>query len=109
MGRIRCGLVAQHSRGLLAQCQAWPMATPARNAGRLSAGRSRNTGMRKAVAARCWTVVGDAVALSNGGAPDSGASAWTLAPGDGSGHGGRGKAAATQRAHRAEGWSAAGR
>jgi hypothetical protein len=93
MGRIRRGPVAQHSRGLLAlrrcgllalrrcgllaQCQARPTATPAYGAGRLSAGRSCGTGARKAAAA-----------LSNGGAPNSGASVWTLTPGDGSGHGG---------------------
>jgi hypothetical protein len=85
MGRIRRGPVAQHTRGLLAlhrrgllaQCQARPTATPAYGAGRLSAGRSRGAGARKA-----------AVALSNGGAPSSGASVWTLTLGDGSGHGG---------------------
>jgi hypothetical protein len=71
MGRIRRGPVAQHSRGLLAlrrrgllaQCQVRPTATPAYGAGRLSVGRSRGAGARKAAAA-----------LSNGGAPSSGAS-----------------------------------
>jgi hypothetical protein len=40
---------------------------------------------------RCWTAAGDAATLSNSGAPSSGASAWTLAPRDGSGHGARGR------------------
>jgi hypothetical protein len=73
MGRIHRGPVAQHPRGLLAlrrcgllaQCQAWPTAMPAHDAGRLSVGRSRGAGARKAVAARCWTAAGDAAALSN--------------------------------------------
>jgi hypothetical protein len=38
-------------------------------------------------AQRCWTVAGDAAAPNNGGAPGSGALAWTPAPGDNSGHG----------------------
>jgi hypothetical protein len=59
---------------------------PAHGAGRLSAGHSRGAEARKAATARCWTAVDDATTLSNGGAPVSGASAWTPTPGDGSGH-----------------------
>jgi hypothetical protein len=82
---------------------------PARDDGRLSTGRSHDAGARKAAAARCMTVTGDAAVLSNGGALGSVTSVWTPAPGDGSGHGERGKAAAMQRAHREEGRSTTGR
>jgi hypothetical protein len=81
------GLLALCQHGLLAQCQAWPTAMLARDDGRLSTGRSHDAGVRKAAAARCMTVTGDAAVLSNGGALGSITSVWTPAPGDGSGHG----------------------